>query len=73
MEAINFLLGWTTWLLAIIPVGAGTAVTYFAMSKSFSFDAEYKGICDKRIRQTIKGSIIGMTISGLITVIRTFY
>lgn len=73
MEAINYITRWTTWLLLIIPVGAGATVTYYAVSKSLSFDMENKGHCDVRIRQTIKGAIIGMSISGIITLIKTFY
>jgi hypothetical protein len=73
MEAISYITGWVSWLLIIIPVAAGTTITYYALKKSLSNDPEDIGQCDVRIRQTIKGAIIGMTISGLITAIRTFY
>lgn len=73
MEALNYITRWVDWLLIIIPVGAGTVVTYYAVSKTLSFDCEHKGHCNVRIRQTIKGAIIGMTVSGLIAVLKRFY
>lgn len=73
MEAISFISSWITWLLLIIPVGAATTITYFALKKTFSFDIDEKAHYDTRIRQTLKGAIIGVTISGLITIIKNFY
>lgn len=73
MEAISFLSGWITWLLLIIPVGAGAMVTYYAVKKSLALDEEEIGHCNVRIKQTIKGAIVGVTISGLITIFKTFY
>lgn len=73
MEAISFISSWITWLLIIIPVGASTMVTFYAVKKSLSFDEEEKGHCNIRIKQTIKGAIVGITVSGLITIIKNFY
>ena len=73
MEAINYITGWVSWLLILIPAGAGMTVAYYAVKKTITNDAETIGQCEARIKQTIIGAIIGVTLSGLITVIRTFY
>ena len=73
MEAINFISGWTVWLLAIIPAGACAMVTYQAVRKSLTDDSGVIEDCNTKIRNTIMGAAIGMTLSGLITLIRTFY
>lgn len=73
MSAVNFLLDWIQWLLIIIPVGAGATITYYALSKTLSSDEAQIGHCNHRIKQTIKGAIVGMCLSGLISIIRLFY
>lgn len=73
MEAISFLSDWITWLLIIIPVATGAVVTYLALKKSLSFNMDEKADYDRKIKQTIKGAIIGISISGIITVIKKFY
>lgn len=73
MEAINFLTNWINYLFIVIPVGAATMVTYFALRKSVATDAEEIGHYDVRIKQTIKGAIIGVTISGFISIVKSFY
>lgn len=73
MEAISFISGWVTWLLLIIPVGTGFMVTYFSLKKALSFDVEEKGHCDVRIKQTIKGAIVAISISSMVTIIKSFY
>lgn len=73
MEAINFLIGWTKWLFLIIPVGASAMVTYYSVKKSLSLDSNSEGHYNERIRQTIRGAIIGMSISGFIELIKVFY
>lgn len=73
MEAINFLSNWITWLLIIIPVGAVAMIVYQATKKSISNDENTTNDCNIKIKNTLKGAIIGMTLSGLITVIKSFY
>lgn len=73
MEAISYITGWTKWLLIIIPVAAGTMCTYHALRKTMTSDDSVISECNSKISNTIKGAIIGMTISGLITLLRTFY
>ncbi|MCT4584052.1 MAG: hypothetical protein N4A54_03920 [Peptostreptococcaceae bacterium] len=73
MEAIDFISGWTKWLLLIIPVGAACRITYLSTQKSFSLDDDTIIDCNKKIKNTLYGSAIGMTISGLVTIIKTFY
>lgn len=73
MEAIAFLTQWTSWLLLVIPAGAGMMVTYYALKKTLSLDLEEKGHCDVRIKQTLKGAIVGIGIAGFITIVKSFY
>lgn len=73
MEAINFLSGWISWLLVIIPVGAGTMVTYQAFRKSIAENESVINECNAKIKNTILGAIVALTISGLVTVIKSFY
>lgn len=73
MEAISFLSGWTTWLFVLIPAGATAMVTYQAFKKSLTDDQSTINDCNNKIRNTIKGAIIGITLSSLIGIIRSFY
>lgn len=73
MEAINFVSQWTTYLLVIIPPGAGLMVGYHAFRSSLSEDDGVKNESKTRIINTIKASIIMESIVGLITVIKNFY
>ncbi|MGE4282320.1 MAG: hypothetical protein AB7G87_01225 [Clostridia bacterium] len=73
MQAISFLSSYIFWLFAIIPVGAATMVTYHAAMKAFSTDEGEIGHHNVKIKQTIKGAVIGLTISGFITVVSSFY
>ena len=73
MEAINFLAGWTTWLLLIIPIGAGTMITYQSVRKSMALNSSTAEECNGKIVNTLKGAILGMSIAGAITVIKSFY
>jgi uncharacterized membrane protein len=73
LEAVNFLTNWINYLFILIPVGAGAAITYFSVRKSLSTDMEEMGHYDVRIKQTIRGAIVGITLSGLIAIMKTFY
>lgn len=73
MEAVNFLTSWVKYLLMIIPVSAGAMIMYFAFRKSISFDGDEMSQYDKKIRQTLKGAIIAISISGFIEIVKAFY
>lgn len=73
MEAIKFMTDWIDWLFVIIPIGAGTAVTYFSVRKSLSTDSEELGHYNKNIKQTIKGAILAITLSGFIEIVKAYY
>lgn len=73
MEAINYISDWITWLLIIIPAGASFRVVYCALQKSLATDLEAVGEWNVKIRQTIKGAVVGLTIAGTITIVKTFY
>ena len=73
MEAINFLSDWIVYLFLVIPLGTGTMITYQAIRKAFSNDASVIDDANHKINVTIKGAILGVTISGIITIIKSFY
>lgn len=73
MEAISFLSDWITWLGVLIPVGAGAMVTYQATRKALSDDEGVISDCNTKIKNTIKGAIIGISVAGLITLLKSFY
>lgn len=73
MEAIQFLTGWIGYMLVLLPVGAGFSVTYQSGRKSLTEDPGVMEDANKKIKNTIKATIIGMTISGFITAVKAFY
>lgn len=73
MEAINFLSDWITWMLLIIPAGASAMVGYQATRKSLTQDEGVISDANTKIKHTLIGSAIGMSVSGLVTIIKAFY
>lgn len=73
MEAINFITRFINWLPPVIGAGAGAMVGYFALRKSIATDFEEMGHYTIRIKQTIKGAIVAISISGFITLVKTFF
>jgi hypothetical protein len=73
MEAVSYLNNWIGYLLILTPFGAGTIVTYQAVSKSLSCDDDEIAGANKKIKQSIKGAIIIMCMSSIIEVIKAFY
>lgn len=63
----------STWLAGGIAVTAGLFAGYFAWQKSISQDDANIAKYNKLIKNTIVGAVIATTISGLITVILSFY
>jgi hypothetical protein len=61
------------WLTGAILATAGLFAGYFAWQKSISQDDANIAKYNKLIKNTVVGAVIAMTISGLITVILSFY
>lgn len=73
MEAILYISRWTNWLLLIIPAGAGIRVAYLASRKALSDNEGHISDMNDKIRNTVIGSIIGVSISGIVSLLRLFY
>lgn len=63
----------TTWLLLIIPVGAGAVLGFQALQKSLSDDQAVIAEKNKMMKNVIIGAAIAETASGLVTLILGFY
>jgi hypothetical protein len=63
----------TTWLLLIIPVGAGAVLGYQALQKSLTDDSAVIAEKNKMMKNVIIGAAIAETASGLVTVLLSFY
>lgn len=73
MSAVIYLLNWIDWIFILVPIAAGTMISYQAFRKSISDDPNTIGECNKRIGYIIYGSIIALTILGFISVVKSFY
>lgn len=73
MEAISYLSGWISWLLVVIPVGAGFMVTYLSVRKALTSDEGVISDCNTKIKNVLIGSAIGMTLSGIVTIVKSFF
>lgn len=73
MEAINFITQWTEWLFLIIPAAAAAMVTYQSVRKSLTSDDATINECNLKIKHTIIGSVIGVTINSVISILKAFY
>lgn len=63
----------TTWLLLIIPVGAGAVLGYHALQKSLTDDQAIIAEKNKMMKNVIIGAAIAETASGLVTIVLGFY
>lgn len=63
----------TTWLLLIIPVGAGFVLGYQALQKSLTEDQAIIAEKNKMMKNVIIGAAIAETASGLVTIVLSFY
>ena len=63
----------TSWLLVIIPVGAGTVLCYTALQKSLTDDHAVLAEKNKMMKNVLIGAAIAETSSGLVTAILAFY
>ena len=63
----------TSWLLIIIPTGAGAVLGYHALQKSLSDDQAVVAEKNKQMKNVIIGAAIAETASGLVTILLNFY
>jgi len=63
----------TTWLLVIIPVGAGFMLGYQALLKSMTDDHAVVAEKNKFMKNVLIGAIIAETASGLVVLVLSFY
>lgn len=63
----------TTWLLLIIPVGAGAILGIFAIQKMLADDPGVIAEKNKMMKNVLVGAAVAETASGLVTVILSFY
>lgn len=73
IEAIIFVTQWVDWLLVVIPSGAIVMVIYQLFRRSLATDEGIISDCNDKIKKTIKGAIIGMSISGFISIVKLFF
>lgn len=72
-EAVNFLTAWIGYIKLIVPIAAGAVIAYQAFRKATTEDDSIIGDCNIKIRNTIIGSIIIMSLSGLIDLFKGYY
>ena len=71
--AIDYITNWVNYMYIIIPAGAAVMVTYQAFKKSIALNDDAIYSANSKIRKTIIGAIIALSISGLITIIKTYF
>jgi len=73
-NAINYIADITNWLYAIIPAGAIFMITYQSFRKlSASADDGVVSDANQKIKKTIIGAVIGISLPAIITLIKSFY
>lgn len=70
---VNLFKAATTWLLLIIPVGAGAVLGYQALQKSLTDDSAVIAEKNKMMKNVLIGAAIAETAAGLVTVVLSFY
>lgn len=73
MEAINFLGDYIKWIALLITAGAACTVTYLSMKRGMSTDAASMNDCSVKIKNTIIGAVVGISISSIVVAIQKFY
>lgn len=63
----------TTWLLLIIPVGAGAVLGYTALQKSLTDDHAVVAEKNKMMKNVVIGAAVAETAAGLVTTFLGFY
>lgn len=73
MQAIKYLSNIATYISMVIPVGAGAMLTYFYIRKSLTNDEnviyEYNG----KIRNTLIGAAVGLSLAGVVATVKIFF
>ncbi len=73
MEAINFITDWTKWFILLVPTGAGAMIGYQSLRKTLTNDQGVIDDCNRKMKHTMYGAIIIVTISGFIQIVKSFY
>lgn len=64
---------WVDWLVLIIPTGAGLRVAYLSFRKTMTDNDGYISDLNVKIKNTIIGSVIAFSISGIVSLFRSYY
>lgn len=72
-EAINFLVDYSYYVAIVIPVGATAMVIYQYLRKALSNDEAVIADCNTKIRNTIVGAAIGLSITSFVIAVKLFY
>lgn len=72
-EALDYVSRWTNWLYLIVPVGAGLRITYLSFRKSLADNEGFVNDLNVKIKNTVIGAVIGVSISGIVSIFRLFY
>lgn len=73
MEAIKAISEITDWLYLIIPAGAIFMISYQALRKASAMNDSVVHDANNKIKTTLIGAVIGISIPGLITLMKNFY
>lgn len=71
--AIAHIARWVSYLLFIVPVAAGFSMTFYAIKRALTQEDDVITMCNSRMKKILIGAILAETISGLITLVETFY
>lgn len=72
-EAIAHVSQWTNWLYVLIPAGAGLRIAYLSFRKTFANNEGTIEDLNSKIKNTIIASVIGISISGIVSLLQFFY
>lgn len=70
---VNLLKNATSWLMILIPLGAGLFLGFHAFMKSISDDQAVIAEKNKMMKNVLIGAVIATTASGLATFILNYY
>ncbi len=73
MEAVSYVAEWVIWLSVLIFSVSITMVTYQAFRKIHSLNESDISDCNKKIKNTLIGAAVALSLTGLIAVIKDFY
>lgn len=73
MEAIDYITSWTGYLATLIIAGSGLSITYLFFKKSQAVNDGVIYDCNKKIKNTLIGAAIGLSITGFIEIFKRFF